>query len=1407
MQKNDCNLPRHVLLALFVCVVADCLALAGDDLPNVPDGFQVTVFASEPLVRNPCAMAFDWKGRLFVSQGPQYRSPKPDTPGDRISILIDDDNDGVADRAKTFADGLNHIQGMAWRGNDLWVANAPELTIVRDTDGDDEADEYVLVYGGLGNIEHALHGLNHAPDGRVYMTKGNSKGFMDANSSELYVAPKAFADLWGMELPDGAPEIPKPIVFKRDEYRRGYHYPSDDWGTEGGVLRCDPDGKNLEIVSRGMRNPWDMAYDEHFNWLLTDQDQDGGDRILSPFPSAHFGWGHPWSAHWTGENHLPSMTMAGPVFHGSGTGVVYGVPPLFPEKYRNVFFAADWLNRSIFVFRPQWDGSRLRNMDKPEVFAAAPKGRSLGSSSGMVFEPTDIEFGPDGTLWVLSWGHGYGATIKDGEQVDAGRVYRIAPPAGPLTITGKPIPFDRLSTRTLVNDYLRHEALPAKRIAAANELIRRARRNSPQTAEVVGALSRERARAVDAKTGRMFFTDPPGAVTWRWWTLARIAPRDESITQFFTRIPEWSTVSDHVTALRILGYRCGKTGRPLPDVVHERLTDKEPRIRFAAVQAIREARDITCADELWSLAGTESDRGVFYATWQTLRKLASTSDVQSRLSDEQPGVRRAALLALLEDGKLSGDDVVPLRLDVDRDVAELASRFVELVGTKAKPVIEIAVAEKGDDGAVSIRFDMIELPGTHVRFTLSGSDPSDTNAKKYAGPFRLEPGGEVRAALFQGRSRLGPVVKATWEKLSGVSPQPKMDLPPLAAVEVSKIQPATRSPHRTAILQRGTLAYTDREYRFISVPESLIGATTIQTSNNDIDVGSTGNRFLSFRIAEPATVYVGHDRRVRERPAWLNDFERTGLTLKSDDSNFDLFMRQFAAGDVVLGGNTVDGNPGGKSQYVVAIAPLPVTLKPLSEPTGIADVLDRMESAHPGRGARLFYGPATCSRCHRLGSRGNAFAPNLTKLGKRADAKTIAESVLKPNAVIMEGFHTLVVLTKDGKSYSGFIKQESGLKLDLVQADGKLISIPKSNIELRRRQDKSAMPDGLSKLLTPQHVADLAAFIVAYNEPKASTEVDGSPSRHPLPGHDSESRATLKQLRAGQTWGTASSDFHLKTTDGAVDIRLDGQPIASFVYRHDKVRRPFFAHVKTTGGIQVTRNYPPVEGKDTTDHPHMHPGIWLAFARLNDISFWHNSGAEVVHEGFVDDLSAGESAAFTTVDRYVAPGNDTLCRQTTRYRLTKAGTDWLLDIDAKFSSDKPFWFGVREEMGLGVRVATPVRVRDGNGSIVNSTGDRNEKGTWGKVANWWNYSGTIDDRHVGIMLMSAPGNPDVWSHSRDYGVLVANPFPVDRPPNRSHRTAVEPGQSFRLRFGVLIHESAETRFFPASAWTKYKQVK
>jgi|CXWL01.1.fsa_nt_gi hypothetical protein len=292
-------------------------------------------------------------------------------------------------------------------------------------------------------------------------------------------------------------------------------------------------------------------------------------------------------------------------------------------------------------------------------------------------------------------------------------------------------------------------------------------------------------------------------------------------------------------------------------------------------------------------------------------------------------------------------------------------------------------------------------------------------------------------------------------------------------------------------------------------------------------------------------------------------------------------------------------------------------------------------------------------------------------------------------------------------------------------------------------------------------------------------------------------KVMLLAILAGTSQYLAADDrtkeqpgFHVANGEGVLEIRLGEQSIATYFFRHDSVARPFFAHLRTPSGIQVTRNFPPIEGTDPTDHPAMHPGIWLAFANINGVNFWHNNDGKVLHDGFETKPQSGAEVRFATRERYVNVNGKDVCRSVTRYEITKEPSGWMLLIDTSLQSENDLVFTVKEEMGLGMRVATPISVKAGKGSILSASGGKDEQGTWGKHDRWWDYTCTIDERQVGMLLMSAPDNPPIWSHSRDYGLLVANPFPVDRPENRGKQTTIKPGEAFRLRFAILVHETA-----------------
>jgi hypothetical protein len=258
---------------------------------------------------------------------------------------------------------------------------------------------------------------------------------------------------------------------------------------------------------------------------------------------------------------------------------------------------------------------------------------------------------------------------------------------------------------------------------------------------------------------------------------------------------------------------------------------------------------------------------------------------------------------------------------------------------------------------------------------------------------------------------------------------------------------------------------------------------------------------------------------------------------------------------------------------------------------------------------------------------------------------------------------------------------------------------------------------------------------------------------------------------------------------GEVVLTVSGKPVATYVYSDEQIRRPYFAHVKSPGGIQVTRNHPPIAGKDSKDHATMHPGIWMAFGDLDGEDFWRNKG-RVVHEAFVTEPTGGPGkGAFVVRNRYERASGELVCREQCRVTLLVRPEGYLLLWDSTFAADREFYFGDQEEMGLAFRVTTPITV-DNGGTMRDSQGRKNGDGIWGKTAQWCDYSGTVDGRKIGMTVMCHPENfRSSWMHARDYGFIAANPF------GRNAFTKAQPskvvvtlGKRLRLRYGVLTHD-------------------
>src|SRR5882724_6782177 len=149
---------------------------------TVSDGLEVTLFASEPMVRNPTDLDIDERGRVWVIEGVNYRSSfqkwgvlQPE--GDRIVVLEDTKRTGHADKKTVFYQdpSINSALGICVLGNKVIVSDSPNVFVLTNTDGDGKADKRELLFTGISGVDHdhGVHAFTFGPDGKLYFNMGN----------------------------------------------------------------------------------------------------------------------------------------------------------------------------------------------------------------------------------------------------------------------------------------------------------------------------------------------------------------------------------------------------------------------------------------------------------------------------------------------------------------------------------------------------------------------------------------------------------------------------------------------------------------------------------------------------------------------------------------------------------------------------------------------------------------------------------------------------------------------------------------------------------------------------------------------------------------------------------------------------------------------------------------------------------------------------------------------------------------------------------------------------------------------------------------------------------------------------------------------------------------------------------
>ncbi|HAA68173.1 MAG: hypothetical protein CMJ70_16840 [Planctomycetaceae bacterium] len=1046
-------------------------------LPQVPEGFSISIFAAEPLLYKPTAVCFDAQGRLLVGQGPQYHLSKSIEKSDSVILLLDTDHDGIADKRKVFATGLNSIQGMAWKGRDLYIANAPELTVVRDLDGDDVADQYVVVYTDLGNHEHALHGLVWGPDGRLYMSKGNSKGH---NQPEKYgrVAPRAFRELWDVAHPAGVPDIPPPQTFTAETYRKTYHNPIDDWGRQGGVLRCGPMGSQLEIVARGMRNPWDIAMDSEFNWLGTDNDQTQGDRIIMPFYGAHFGWGHRYSSHWTGAGNLPTVPVSGPLTSGSWVGITYYQHAQFLPRYRDVFFINDWLF-GTYVYRPGWNGA-LRDAADGTLEPFIQR-----RPDGMLYRPTDLAVGPGGDLYILGWGGNY--HYEKGQE--GSWVFRVSCPAGVRPVVAQRTPLGRRSVAQLITD-LGPQSVPARRVNAQDELVRRGTAICDQLVEAIstGELSRGQQTWAVWALGRMGRQDPKHAEWLRKWALP-VAGRGA------LRIAR----NLRIQAIRILASPAQRFGNPesLLAVVDAALSDPDPRIRFAGMQAVHEMRLAGAVHRVIEQLASEEDRVVFYAGWQALRATATVAARRVLLDHEYPRVRLAALLGLQEDYKLTREDVMAL---VDRERSPEVQSWALTFALNPLPVAKLS------NDRLRIEMEQIAPVGEMI----DRAQAARTNPKLWQIYLRML----ARASVREGAQQQELLM--FYRTLEAV--EERALILPAAATTLEAFPDLWTALGSAAPLQQAAVAGISSLVKF-RVKSLRSAEANVRSAERSLSSVGTFSTLLTDRLFKKLQEVDPQDSSVAPAlraivalplPAnWSLDQQSLNTLLRILEMRTEPVVRRRALRLIAkIDANRVAGRePLVRSirrlcrvpdaqlyrELLAVKAHLQLEIEvPIPPEVTVAEVLARLGEADATRGQQVFFdriSGAGCVTCHRVQGRGSPWAPDLSGVGVRLTPENLVKAIIDPNAAITEGYAVQLVVTADGRTYRGAVIQETGSALTLLQGEGTQVTVETRTIERRQQLKQSVMPTGYGRF-DVQQLADLTAWLSSLRTVAAPVAAD-----------------------------------------------------------------------------------------------------------------------------------------------------------------------------------------------------------------------------------------------------------------------------------------------------------------------------
>ena len=379
-----------LLLASLLLLMSGPALRAQNDLKDIPDpdpeverksfqvaeGFEVNLFAADPLLAKPIQMNFDPAGRLWVASSEVYPQIKPgQVANDKIIVLEDRDGDGKAEVTRVFADGLLIPTAVEPGDGGAYVGNSTELLHLKDTDGDGKADARRVVLSGFGteDTHHIVHTLRWGPEGLLYFNQS------------IYIHSH-------LETPHGVRRL-----------------------NGGGIWQLRPETMRLEVFARGWVNSWGQAFDRFGQSFATDGA--GGEGINYVLPGASY------TTDPTATRIVKGLNPGTP--KDCGLEVLGGRH--LPEDWRGNLLTNDFRGNRVCRYVLSDDGAGFAAREQSEVIKTTHR----------AFRPIDVKMGPDGAIYIADW---YNPIIQHGEvdfrdprrDHTRGRIWRVTAKGRPL---------------------------------------------------------------------------------------------------------------------------------------------------------------------------------------------------------------------------------------------------------------------------------------------------------------------------------------------------------------------------------------------------------------------------------------------------------------------------------------------------------------------------------------------------------------------------------------------------------------------------------------------------------------------------------------------------------------------------------------------------------------------------------------------------------------------------------------------------------------------------------------------------------------------------------------------------------------------------------------------------------------